>query len=211
MDGWFRPIIYLLGFGPANFQGPTCCLPHTEVINTNLNSVFRMTKAATKVLGKGWVYTPWDGNFCRQLFAKYLKKGEALREWLILDTFFFVRILHMFIISIFWYYDIAWWEALLNKRQVEFDGMELLLKIARGSTLWVTVSALDQFGHSWDGPSLYKKLQYFRAGQTSAASTNLTISVLVYYQQPFFESLSSCGKKSQVFLHVWNVSLFQCE
>lgn len=127
------------------------------------------------------------------------------------DTFFFVRILYMFvIIMIFWYSMMRsstkqagswiWWDGVAFENSSREHSL--------GQSLFF---ALDQFGHSWDGPSLYKKLQYFRAGQTSAASTNLTISSgRIYCQQPFFESMSSCGKKSPVFLAVWNGSSFQC-
>lgn len=135
---------------------------------------------------------------------------------MVVDTFFFVRILYMFIILIFWYYDIPWWEALLNKRGVEFgwDGVAFenssQLAWREGALFGSLFFALDQFGHSWDGPSLYKKLQYFRAGQTSAASTNLTKSQVVglITSSPFLNVMSSCWKKNTGFS--WMFETFLC-
>lgn len=69
---------------------------------------------------------------------------------------------------------------------VEFDGMELLfiarMALREGAHV-VTVSVVDQFGHSWDGPSLYQKLQYFGLGKHQQPQP-ISPKVVVNYQSP---------------------------
>lgn len=144
------------GFWPGEFSGANLLLtPHRgDQYQPELRVSYDQSRH--QGVGEGLSFpTRWDGNFCRKLFTKDLKRGEALREWLILDTFFFVRILYMFIILIFWYSMMR--SSTTTQRGVEFgwDGVafENSWRELFGSlffcawSVWANISSLNQSHH----------------------------------------------------------------